>query len=182
MSYQREALGADVRYQQQASGRCWDTVKLESVPSFYCEGRSALTTSKEPSFWDKFTSGLTAAAQIRGSGTTTTTAGGMPSWLLPVGVGVVAIGAVLLLTKKKKSPAPAATPAAAATSNPGRQRKKGLYRPKDKPWRFVFSDGYAVVAYGKTKAAAQRKLPRRDYYVVSGQPYSHSDDIAGLYD
>jgi hypothetical protein len=97
-------------------GLCFNRVTNKPVDAKYCV--------KEPSTWDKISGGFLDAAKLRSSGGGTS--GGMPSWILPVGLGVVAIGAVLLLTKKKSSPAaaPAATPAATPASNPGRRRRR----------------------------------------------------------
>jgi hypothetical protein len=115
MSYQ--SIGAiDPRYQLRSTGQCWDTIGLKSVPSIYCQ-----SAPEEPGFFGKLWGGFKEVATVRGAGQQypqqPLVSGGMPSWLLPVGLGVVAIGAVLLMTKKKSAPA------AAPASNPARRRR-----------------------------------------------------------
>lgn len=116
-----------------AAGKCcWDSVARAPVDKSNCG-------VKDPSLFDKLLGygkqGLDVYAQgqqqqgtIKAAQAASMQGGGMPGWLLPVGLGVVALGAVLVLTKKR---APQQNPARRAKRRRRKRMKVGHWAETD---------------------------------------------------
>lgn len=111
---------SDLTKYQPSGGKCWDLRTGAQVPS-------SLTTcyakprTESPGVGSKITGGITGALdwfakwkQDQGqlnayrAGAAQAPQGGMPGWVMPVGIAALGVGAILILTKKRRPAAPAA--------------------------------------------------------------------------
>jgi hypothetical protein len=111
---------ADLTKYQPSGGKCWDLKTGAQVPSSLTTCYAKPQTSG-PSVWDRITGGaggaldwFTKYKQNQGAltayraGSTQAPSGGLPGWVMPVGIAALGVGAILILTKKRKAPASAA--------------------------------------------------------------------------
>lgn len=103
---------ADLTKYQPSGGKCYDLRTGKEVASSLMTCYAKPRTSSGSSTGSQIKTGFLAAldwfgaqrAQERAGAAVPAGGGGLPSWVMPVGLVAVGVGAVLILTKKKRSP------------------------------------------------------------------------------